>query len=177
MEYLIYIISSEPPPPDLWTIGTAICSAIIALVAVAFTWQQNKRADKHNRLMVTPHLATLTTINNEERTLLLHIENNGIGPAIIRDYTIHIDNNPITGDDEVEESLKILLKDLPNSDFGHEAITRNSFLPPGKKIELATIVTQRISPEELTKSLSQRVRITIKYESIYGELHTLDSED
>ncbi len=177
MEYFIYILPSAPSSPDLWTIGTAICSAAIALIAVFFTWQQSKKTDKHNRLMVTPHLATHTVVDNEEKTLLVYIENNGVGPAIIKDYTIHIDNKLIIGENEVEDSLSILLKNLPISKLGHEAITRNSFLPAGKKIDLARIVTDKISPDELVSLLDHRVKIVITYDSIYGEAYKLDSDD
>jgi len=127
--------------------------------------------------MVTPHLATLTTINNEDKTLLVKIENNGIGPAIIKDFAIHVDNKLIEGPNEVEESLNILFKDLPISKLGHEAITRESFLPAGKNIELATIVTDDILPEEIAKKVDPRINIVIQYQSIYGDKYEFNSDD
>lgn len=177
MEYLIYILPSEPSPTDPWTIGTAIASAVIALTAVCFSWWQSNKMNKHNRLMVTPHISSMAIINNEEKTLIMHLENNGIGPAIIKDFSIHVDGNLVEGVDEVEASLELLLKNLPTCTWGHESLTRNSFLPVGKQIELATISSLDLTPEEIRNLLDPRVKIQITYHSIYGDEFSYSSED
>ena len=104
--------------------------------------------------------------------LSVHLENNGIGPALIKDFSIEVDGKIIKADDEVEEALNVLVKDLPIDKWGHESITRNSFLPAGAKIELATMISKNYSPEELIKKIDPRVNITIEYTSIYGEFFT-----
>ncbi|UYP84234.1 hypothetical protein jpw_08670 [Pseudomonas asiatica] len=172
MEYLIYVFSPDDPVSPYWSIGTSIASIVIALTALAFTWFQIKKTDKHNRLMVTPHISSTTHINSDNGMLSVHLENNGIGPALIKDFSIEVDGKIIKADDEVEEALNVLVKDLPIDKWGHESITRNSFLPAGAKIELATMISKNYSPEELIKKIDPRVNITIEYTSIYGEFFT-----
>jgi hypothetical protein len=177
MEYLIYILPSESSAADPWTIGTAIASAVIAFTAVIFSWMQSRKTDRHNRLMVTPHISSLALVNNEENSMVLYLENNGIGPAIIKDFSIHVDGSLVSGDDEVELSLAMLLMDLPITNWGHESLSRNSFLPAGKKIELATVVSEDLTPDEIIQLLDPRYRLQITYHSIYGDQHTFDSDN
>lgn len=169
MEYLIYVFTPEDSTSPYWSIGTSIASVVIAMTALLFTWLQTKKTDKHNRLMVTPHISSITHIDNDNGIIMLHLENNGIGPAIIKDFSIEIDGKIISSGDEVEEALKLLLNDLPIDKWGHETLTRNSFLPAGKKIELATIVSIEHTPEEIIKKIDQRANVRINYTSIYGE--------
>ena len=176
MEYLIYILPPEPSITDPWTIGTAIASTVIALTAFIFSWLQSRKTDRHNRLMVTPHISSITLINDDEKSLILCLENNGIGPAIIKDFSIHVDEKLIIGRDEVELSLALLLSNLSISKWGHETLTKNSFLPAGKKIELATIIGENITPDELVELLDPRYRLQITYHSIYGDEHIYDSD-
>jgi hypothetical protein len=177
MEYLIHILPSEPSSADPWTIGTAVASTVIALTAVIFTWLQNRKADNHNRLMVTPHVSSMAIINNIEKKLVMRLENNGIGPAIIKDFSIHIDGKLVEGEDEVESALLLLLKGLPVSGWGHESLTRNSFLPVGKKIELATIISEDLTSEEIRNQLDPRFKMQISYQSIYGDKFCYNTDD
>jgi hypothetical protein len=177
MEYLIYILPLEPSGADPWTIGTAIASAVIALTAVVFSWMQSRKTDLHNRLMVTPHISSTTLVNNDESSMILCLENNGIGPAIIKDFSIHVDGNLVTGEDEVKLSLALLLMNQSIIKWGHESLTRDSFLPAGSKIELASIISEDITPDEIINLLDPRYRLQITYHSIYGDKHTFDSDN
>ena len=93
----------------------------------------NKKTDKHNRPMVTPHLSTSSHIDVEKGILKVTLENNGVGPAVIIDFEIHANGNLVEGEDEVESALNLLLAEMPNTSWGHESLTRNSFLPAGQK--------------------------------------------
>ncbi|MDU9393397.1 hypothetical protein [Pseudomonas sp. zfem002] len=135
----------------------------------------SKKIDKHNRLMVTPHISSTTHINKDDGTISLHLENNGIGPALIKDFSIEVDGEKISSGDKVEEALILLLKGLPIDKWGHESIARNSFLPAGKKIELVTIISNKITAEEITKKIDSRANVRIDYTSIYGEPYTYES--
>lgn len=175
MEYLIYVFTSEESISPYWSIGTSIASVVIAMTAVAFTWFQIQKVDKHNRLMVTPHIASITVIDKDSFKTSLYLENNGIGPAIIKDFSIEVDGKAINFGDEVEEALKLLLEDLPVEKWGHESITRNSFLPAGGKIDLVTIISKEIPTEELINKIDSRANVRIDYTSIYGEPYTYQS--
>ena len=177
MEYVIYISEAQAASTSTWTIGTSIASVIIALTAVIFSLLQSRKTDKHNRLMVTPHISSITHVNSEKGITAITLENNGLGPALINDFSIHIDNIAVKGNDIVEESLKRLLKDLPINEWGHESITTNSFLPAGGKIEVVTIVSSKISPEEVIQKLDSRILLQIDYRSIYGDRFTFNSDD
>lgn len=125
--------------------------------------------------MVTPHISSTTHIDREKHTIALQLENNGIGPAIIKDFTIEIDGNVIEASDEVEAAIKMLIVDLPIDDWGHESLVRNSFLPAGGTIDLVTLVSTKQSPEDLIKVIDPRANVKIEYTSIYGETFTYQS--
>lgn len=175
MEYLIYIVTNEDTISPYWSIGTSIASIVIALTAVAFTRFQIKKTDSHNRLMVTPHISSTTHIDSDNGQFSIHLENNGIGPAIIKDFSIEVDGKKVEAEDEVEAAIKLLLNGLPIDRWGHESITRGSFLPAGAKIELATMISTKASPDELIKKIDPRAAVIIEYTSIYGEHFTYKS--
>ena len=127
--------------------------------------------------MVTPHISSMAIINNIENKLVMHLENNGIGPAVIKDFSIHIDGQLVEGEDEVETALLLLTKNLSISGWGHESLTRNSFLPVGKKIILATIISEDLTPEEIRNQLDPRFKMQISYQSIYGDKFFYNTDD
>ncbi len=177
MEYVIYIAEAQATATSAWTVGTSIASVSIALTAVIFSLLQIRKTDKHNRLMVTPHISSVTHVNSEKGITAIILENNGLGPAVIKNFVIYVDDTMIEGDDIVEVSLKRLLDGLPIDEWGHESITNNSFLPAGGKIEIATIVSAHISPEEIIKKLDSRIALHIGYNSIYGDRFRFNSND
>lgn len=175
MEYLIYLFPLEDSASPYWSIVTSIASTIIAICALALTVYQTKSSDKHNRLMVTPHISSTTHIDKNTHTLSLHLENNGIGPAIIQEFSIVVDGKQVKSQDEVEAAIVLLVKNLPIDEWGHESIERKSFLSAGAKIELVTLVCTKVPLEALMQSIDPRINVTIEYTSIYGERFTYES--
>jgi hypothetical protein len=70
---------------------------LVALVTGIFTAYQAFLTRKHNRLSVKPHVTTWISEDIVEGYYVLRCEaiNNGIGPAIIRDYSVFYEGQKI----------------------------------------------------------------------------------
>jgi len=100
---------------DDWSVITGISSAVIALCALGLSIWQGCLARTHNRLSVRPHLTTWTHSDADKGFYVVELINNGIGPAIIEEFTVKVDGGLVSGDrsEAIENALKIALPNLP----------------------------------------------------------------
>ncbi|MBB4820921.1 hypothetical protein HNP29_004316 [Pseudomonas alcaligenes] len=160
--------------PEVWT---SIASTFIAVLALLYTLWQGWKTQKHNVLMVHPHLDHQHNENNKENYYAFEIRNSGVGPAIVKDAQLYVDDKPIDrADDQVLGAIKALFPILKDDDFGHETVGWNSYITVGQVVPLMTIAVpkgQRAS--EIREIVEARFYITGKYESIYGESFDFDT--
>ncbi len=178
-----YVIWMTSTPADWWesvvdisTATAALASVVIAVIALCHTRSQAAATQKHNRLMVRPHLDDMTYTDEASGQLRYEITNNGIGPAIVTAAAIYMDGEQVSAEDPVEMAGQLFLTGMPHLGWGHETVAIGAYISPGQRIELLTINTEpRFPPTEMRKALRARARLTLEYESIYGELFTFDS--
>ena len=160
-----------------WEPVIAISSTIIALCALVATFWQACVARRHNRLSVTPYLTTWSH-HDDKGVYKVDILNNGIGPALIKNFLVFVDSHEVKGQDAViiRKALKIL---FPNYEYS----VYNSFLSEGYMMapkEGRCLINIQFSgkvfpaPEEIEHA-TKRVKIVIRYESIYKEKLIYDS--
>jgi hypothetical protein len=158
----------------------ALASLIIAMCALVFTIKQARDAHRHNKLSVTPFLTTWFTqdfTSHHYRVLLI---NNGIGPALIRSFAIEVDGHFVGGppSDQVERAVQLL---FPNHNYtlGHGYVGPRYIMASKEERALADITF--IDPPFPTRAdigaMEHRVKILIRYDSIYGDEVKLDSHD
>jgi len=147
-------MAAPPDSPDLLGIA-GVATALCALVATIW---QGVISRKHNRLSVKPVL----TLYREEVNGKIYVKNNGIGPALIRGFAIHLDSKPLA-----ERDVPELLPFVRDAAF----LTHDIALAPGDTIDLIASQTYidgtHIPP---LRALSFQIR----YASIYGETWTLE---
>lgn len=163
-----------------WEVVAALASAIIALCALFLTIWQARQTQRHNKLSVTPFLTTWSTqefTSHHYRVLLL---NNGIGPALIRSFAIEVDGHLVGGppSDQVERALQLL---FPNHNYTseHGYVGPRYMMASKEERVLAdiTFTAPPFPPRAAIGAIDRRVRILIRYDSIYGDEVKLDSHD
>ena len=151
---------------------TAICSGIIALLALGvsvWTGIQNRR---HNRLSVRPRLRIdrLTYLKSDVEVTVV---NTGTGPAIIRNFSVTIDGIPIVSNDRPVAAAAARQLEIPGQ-FGSYTPDPSvgDSLRPGESLKLLTLLN---FPDEIEKRNDVhkkllKIKFYIVYESIYGEV-------
>lgn len=158
----------------------AIASTIIALCALGFTIWQGVQTRRHNRLSVQPHL---TTWNHSEHNKLLYtidLINNGIGPALIKNFSIRVDDKPINGDgsEPIKKALKLL---FPNYSYhSYQSYVGAHYMMAAKEKRVLVqfqFTGDTVPPPEEVEHAIKRSRLLIDYESIYKVPFNLDTDD
>ena len=170
MDYLLSIWS--------WTGDNA--ATIIALCALFFTAWQISVTRRHNKLSVQPHIATFTLITDEgegedTRAIVnIVLSNNGLGPAIIRNFEYSFDGEKIKFNDTSEANKYMSKFAQGTCSIKQCSILKKMYvLPVGYEIvlvELAFPMTKNVSNE--INEFLDRVDISVEHESIYGDNFT-----
>jgi len=154
----------------------ALCSIIIALAALLATIWQGRSTYTHNKLSVKP-LLNIEEHGHPNRPIKLELCNKGVGPALIKQYSIILDGKEHEA--EEFESLEIIIHKIgidPKTAQWDAAFPGYSVLLPGESISLLAF---RNSHEEevlydfLLEQLP-RINFLIEYECIYKTQFTLN---
>ena len=149
---------------------------IIAACALSLTIWQAIVQRKHNRISVRPHLtrATDTSWNNGDACLKVSIKNNGLGPAIIKDFKVFYQNTECEPEAAIKKALGELEK---NCQFG--TMGEDSALAQGESKTLLSVrfKTQHPSHIELVRKKVDTMDLYISYKSAYGEAWEIDTRN
>lgn len=157
--------------------------AVIAVCALAFTVYQAFLSRRHNRLSVTPHLAIFPNTHSAVSQGVVSVEllNNGLGPAIIKNYQVYFDNRLIADCDHKKltgffENLD-LIKGQKNVDHHLTTLGQNYAMAAGDKKQIVAIKFPKATKEDIEKyeTLLDRFDLVVKYKSMYGKKFTLST--
>lgn len=149
-------------------------SVFIAFLALGFTAWQAMIQRKHNKLSVTPHLInhTARSKHNDQVTLSVALQNNGLGPACITKFQVYLDGEPC----EQEIAFKSALGELySNSHF--VSLGDTYVMPQNESVVLLEVVFKTNSSNQIEiieERITNRLGLLIHYESIYGDSFVLD---
>lgn len=170
---------------DLFETLKADASVAISLCALFLTVFQARATRKHNRLSVTPYLTTFVDRTLQaNRQLVYHVtlRNQGLGPAVIRDYCVIVKGKECRPQSphELEGLIEASLPMPLISELSYFAVLPNGYaLGKGDTIVIAKAVIQTYmenSHEQLQEAL-EAYQLKISYESLYKNPFTYDSRD
>ncbi|MBK9595445.1 MAG: hypothetical protein IPO57_08835 [Rhodocyclales bacterium] len=161
-----------------WEAIAGLSSAVIALCALGLTVWQAKITRYHNRLSVTPHLTTWSQRDVANNRYSVELLNNGIGPALVESFYIHVDGQLISGEgmEPIEKALKILFPQYQYASW-QSFVAKGYMMAEKEARNLVTIVFQgeKVPTPAEVEHATKRARLLITYKSIYGDEFTLDS--
>lgn len=165
-------------------------ASIIAACAMGATFWQAMITRRHNKLSVKPHLTLKTAIetSGESRYLVsLSIKNTGLGPAVIQDFNLFIDDKKINLLPNDESCARLsehiysafsFFDGYPNGQSLY-ASAKGSFLLKGEILpeKSERILYELDAPKEVglgfddtqATNLLNRVFFDIKYKSLYND--------
>lgn len=155
-----------------WGLVTGISSAVIALCALVFSICQGMQARKHNRLSVRPDLTTWEEKDAEKGFYGVELINNGIGPAVIEEFSVKVDGKLVSGDgsEPIVKAMKIV---LPNLQYQ----SQQSYLGKGyvmapkeqRTVFAVQFLGHPLPSMEFVEHAIKRCNLEITYKSFYGE--------
>src|SRR3990167_560763 len=118
-----------------WQFITGISTIVIAVCALAFSIWQGMQTRKHNKLSVRPHLTAWVKRDAVKRFYSIELINNGIGPALIEEFLIKVDDKVIAGKG-IEQINKVWDMIFPNFRFNHvcNLITKGDCIAAKEKV-------------------------------------------
>lgn len=166
-------MSSHPPKSQIVTEIATVAIAVIALVVSIWSGIESRQ---HNRLSVRPALnfdieqwldGTINTI---------YIKNFGTGPAIVKKFTVYVDDQPAqeAGAKMWDSALNLLgLSGTPVEIYWYdpEDVIGINEATTILKINLADYA--RLKDRQTWQQAMSRIKITLEYRSIYDEAFTV----
>lgn len=163
----------------------ASMAMFVALVTSGFTAYHAFLTRQHNRLSVKPNITTWIDEANADGyyTLSCDIKNNGIGPAIIRDYSVFYDGQKI-GSNQNRKELETAIEEKIGAQKGIISKSISIFgkdypFPAGAEHTLLKI--QIASHAQFDKNPYQefvdKFDVNFEYECMYGKKFKHSSKD
>lgn len=152
-----------------------VSGLIIALAALLVARNSLRQNQKHLRLSVKPHL-TGHYITTTDEMLALHLENDGLGPAVIKRWEVWFEDNE-KSILPIESSTHLIpfiasqppLGGLP---FRCKSKKRDSILSPGRiwpifELQISQIADQALI--ERAKRAVEQISVRVTYQSVYED--------
>jgi hypothetical protein len=160
-------------PSDRVKLVVSVCGAVTASAALGLSIYMGYQTRRHNRLSVRPFLDDSLRISPAHTRISLSITNRGLGPAIVKRWTLLVDGQPyqklgITDWATLTEYLKLTDKVTYGYFMPHNIIAKD------QTEELVGTETGAYSAERarLYRNAFRRLTITLEYESFYGDYFT-----
>lgn len=176
-------------------VAALVIASVTSIASIYQSYLNRKQFisnQEHNRLSVQPHLTTarFEDVLDTEYAIVIDIMNNGLGPAIIKDFKVFYgeDKKPLgSGDDSraLQAAIEnILKKELPEECSSKKCgITINIFtkiypFPSGESKTLLGIAIDKSFDPTPYRALMNKFHFKFEYESMYGEkIFPLDTRD
>jgi hypothetical protein len=157
-------------------IAIEIAALVIALSAIGVTVWQGVEQRSHNRLSVKPALIFDTDEIADGTKVAITLKNSGTGPAIIKQFVIHVDDTPMPEKDNgmwiaAEKLLNLSDPKFKYHDYHYVSgdvisINENQVIIG---MERETYYKLSDSDKVFWKQAIPRIKILVKYTSIYDE--------
>lgn len=154
---------------------TAIATIFIALLALSVSIWHGVVTRRHNRLSLRPHLCLLVELSEGPPEMGIFLENNGLGPAIIKSIAITIDGNKIDDDDNycgLDNTISKL--GIDEEWVLIRSLEEGSSIKVGEKHPFIRFAKQQQTEDriDIFREAISKVGIEVIYESLYGITYT-----
>ncbi len=155
-----------------WELVVGVSSAVIALCALAISIWQGIQTRNHNKISFRPHLTTWSHNQSKQGVYAIDLMNNGLGPAIIKSFTIKVEGKIISGEgtDPIAKALKII---FPNIGYTahYEYLGKDHAMPEKQNCHVVAIKfnTDPLPGSDFVEHALNKADLEINYESFYGE--------
>jgi hypothetical protein len=143
----------------------AVASIITSVCALTISVVQTQIMQNQQHSSVWPYLEWLPSFHNH--AFYIAVENKGIGPAIVKNVKITIDNKEVEGDNMSMDLKKYI--NAPDTLATFYSTLNKRVIKPGeiiRIIEIPYLSQGKKIAEALDKAA---IRIEVTYQSIYGE--------
>ena len=149
----------------------SIPTIVLACTAIVISIWQGYETRHHNKLSVKPLLGIRYSVSENHPFIGVWIQNNGYGPAIIKEFIVYLDGQPIKVNspgsaEKVYQDAKIFFKGVTFWSPAESFILRH-----GEDINLISYPKDKWTTggiKMLVEGLNH-LRFQFIYESIYGE--------
>jgi hypothetical protein len=163
-----------------WDDLVGLSSVVIALCALIFTVWAGWRTHVHNKLLVKPKLMTWISSEQDQGYYSVEFRNNGLGPALVENYTIKVDGEIMHGEatEPIENAVRLIFKDITyHCTVG--ILDTGYLLPANDKCGIFALKFSK--PGDMTRKefieQFKRFQLDIFYKSLYGDKFTYSSKD
>ncbi|GLZ59494.1 MULTISPECIES: hypothetical protein [Micromonospora] len=148
---------------------TAICATVIAIASLVVSISEARASRRHNFQSVRPMLS-LDCLRFDGGLAGIRIQNAGLGPAIIRVATLYLDSEEVgPWEKQAVDPLRGTFAVWPN----FTSLRQGRPIPVGQELMIFAVEDyDPVRDAEFWAAVTQRIRIRVQYESVYGnELH------
>lgn len=167
---------------EIWKwIGSNVAE-LIATCALLFTAYQAYLSRKHNRISVTPRIASFGIRNSEKGIgrLQIKLSNRGLGPAVFEDYQIELDNIPQEFKNS-KEALSFIenMVGIINIKSTVISLLPGHILGIGESISIMDIhfVDEEGEGWDHIENLIDRLSLRVRYCSLYADKYEYHSNE
>jgi hypothetical protein len=157
-----------------WIDLAALLTSFGALLA---TRQALKNDDIGRRLAVRPYISLRRQVFGNEGKVSFHIKSVGAGPAVVSEYRVLFDSEPIKLDDNADAASLSRRIGYPFvNPYVLDRMAPGSVLGVGD--ELRVLEFTFVGKDVPVHQLAKRFELVVKYRSVYGdELYSLKARD
>jgi len=163
-----------------WEMGVGISSVVIAVCALATSIWQASLARKHSIISHRPHLTSWTHNSTSKGLYEVELLNNGLGPALIKNFVVRVDGKVMTGEmtEPLSKALELLFPEHPN--IANFSFMGKNYAMPAK--DCCSVVSIQFTEDNLpspqyVENQLNRADIEIEYESFYEEKFFFSTAD
>ncbi len=148
---------------------SAILIAVVTAIVAVYDANINR---KYQSISIWPHVVHNTTTNfGTPAKFELLLENKGLGPAVIKDYSISVDGKKVASWQEafsiLSEGKFDFYQALNNAKASQTTIFRDHTILPNEEVNVASVFDPDFVP--LFGTEIKRITIETCYCSLYGE--------
>ncbi|MDD2337727.1 MAG: hypothetical protein PHD01_14285 [Geobacteraceae bacterium] len=148
----------------------AISAAVIALASLYVAVEQTRLSRKHNRLSVRPFLSIYRK-QFKNHPVEYVLENRGLGPAVIKKFSVLVDNCEVDAANENVLLHALDLLSLSRDGVGGNLPGKAESLIAGQSIAILQFGKSKDDPALYQTLLNElpRLKFSIQYQSMYEE--------
>ncbi len=145
----------------------SICALTVSIYEVQIMQREQIENRKAQMISVWPNLSVNVSPNS--KGLQLGVENNGIGPAIIKFFGIHINGKPLESITELSSKFKILYPNLDSYEYTYGNIRKGRVFSAGQRLTVLEIPRSELSQKVWRDMVSGNIDMKFCFCSVYEE--------